>query len=368
MALHICWSSVPICSSIISLNVPSGMHLRITQFFSGNPMWHVILPRPIFYMPFGVSDESFYFCCIPCTVIILAFLLLDTFPWRNVCFSSSSSSSSTSSLQAPWAQCMISYLMPFQPVCLHLADNVTIFFCVVCASSSWPLLLCGPFVIPDTTVSSSILCIWPERVSFFSTILTLLYDLCYIDPSHYLPVLTFLTFCCHHMYKIYLKHFILPFVVVFLPQCLSVSAAYVLFSLSLWQNKDVYIYIYMLRRSSYAHLTHSVYLCNTYVYFQEAEMQQIPHSELTDLEAVGQGGYGVVYRASYERLGTIVYKELDAQKLSDKYAKVVLVECDSINFNIHSTLEKIEWYANAEKYSQWVKKTVPLYIDSCWPI
>jgi len=64
-------------------------------------------------------------------------------------------------------------------------------------------------------------------------------------------------------------------------------------------------------------------------------MQLIPHGELTDLEAIGQGGYGVVYRAKHDRFGTIVYKELDAKKLSDKYAKVVSVERDSINFNIN---------------------------------
>jgi len=80
------------------------------------------------------------------------------------------------------------------------------------------------------------------------------------------------------------------------------------------------------------------YLCNTYVCLQEADMQPIPHSELKDLEAIGQGGYGVVYQAKHDRFGTTVYKELDAKKLSDKYAKVVLVECNSINFNIHETL------------------------------
>ena len=64
-------------------------------------------------------------------------------------------------------------------------------------------------------------------------------------------------------------------------------------------------------------------------------MQLIPHSKLRHLEAIGQGGFGVVYRATHKRFGTIVYKELDAKKLSDKYANIVLVEDESINFNMH---------------------------------
>jgi len=50
--------------------------------------------------------------------------------------------------------------------------------------------------------------------------------------------------------------------------------------------------------------------------FQE-EMQPISHSELTDAEAIGQGGFGVVYKAKHARFGTVVYKELDAKKLGD---------------------------------------------------
>jgi len=49
-------------------------------------------------------------------------------------------------------------------------------------------------------------------------------------------------------------------------------------------------------------------------------MQPIPHSELRDLEEIGQGGFGVVYKAKHARFGTVVYKELDARKLSDRYA------------------------------------------------
>jgi len=45
-------------------------------------------------------------------------------------------------------------------------------------------------------------------------------------------------------------------------------------------------------------------------------MPQIPHSELTDLELIGEGGYGVVYRAKHSQFGTVVYKELSAKKLN----------------------------------------------------
>ena len=58
-------------------------------------------------------------------------------------------------------------------------------------------------------------------------------------------------------------------------------------------------------------------LCGVHI---QAEIQPIPHSELTDLEEIGQGGFGVVYKAKHARFGTVVYKELDARKLSDRYA------------------------------------------------
>ena len=51
---------------------------------------------------------------------------------------------------------------------------------------------------------------------------------------------------------------------------------------------------------------------------------QISYSELSDLNIIGQGGFGVVYRAKHARFGTVVYKELDARKLTDRYAKVFL--------------------------------------------
>jgi len=47
----------------------------------------------------------------------------------------------------------------------------------------------------------------------------------------------------------------------------------------------------------------------------------ISHRELKDLIAIGQGGFGVVYKAKHARLGTVVYKELNAQILGDRYLK-----------------------------------------------
>jgi len=47
-------------------------------------------------------------------------------------------------------------------------------------------------------------------------------------------------------------------------------------------------------------------------------MVKISHSELTDLEPIGQGGFGVAYKAKHGRFGTVVYKKLDAQKLGDR--------------------------------------------------
>ena len=47
-------------------------------------------------------------------------------------------------------------------------------------------------------------------------------------------------------------------------------------------------------------------------------MPQISHNELTDLNEIGQGGFGVVYRAKHTRFGTVVYKELNARILGDR--------------------------------------------------
>ena len=51
----------------------------------------------------------------------------------------------------------------------------------------------------------------------------------------------------------------------------------------------------------------------------QAELQPIPYSELSDLKAIGQGGFGVAYKAKHGRFGTVVYKELNVQVLKDRY-------------------------------------------------
>jgi len=54
-------------------------------------------------------------------------------------------------------------------------------------------------------------------------------------------------------------------------------------------------------------------------------MPQISHSELTDLEAIGQGGFGVAYRAKHKRFGTVVYKKLNAEKLGERSVCLIVV-------------------------------------------
>ena len=61
------------------------------------------------------------------------------------------------------------------------------------------------------------------------------------------------------------------------------------------------------------------------VCFQE-EIPMISRSELTDLKLIGGGGFGDVYRAQHAQLGTVVYKELDAKKLSERYSEAVIVQ------------------------------------------
>jgi len=46
---------------------------------------------------------------------------------------------------------------------------------------------------------------------------------------------------------------------------------------------------------------------------------QIPHSELTELEEVGDDTFGKVYHAKHARFNNVVYKELDVVKLGDRY-------------------------------------------------
>ena len=64
-------------------------------------------------------------------------------------------------------------------------------------------------------------------------------------------------------------------------------------------------------------------------------IQKISHSELTDFEEIGRGGYGNVYRAKHPRFGTVAYKELNDRKLGDRYSKPALVQsyCITEQFN-----------------------------------
>jgi len=50
--------------------------------------------------------------------------------------------------------------------------------------------------------------------------------------------------------------------------------------------------------------------CGLLTIVSQEDTPQISHSELTDLESIGQGGFGVVYQAKHALFGTVVYKEL----------------------------------------------------------
>ena len=65
-------------------------------------------------------------------------------------------------------------------------------------------------------------------------------------------------------------------------------------------------------------------------------MQQILYKEIKGLEIIGQGGFGVVYKAKHARFGTVVYKELDAKKLGDRCVKIILVQHDCITKQFNS--------------------------------
>jgi len=41
------------------------------------------------------------------------------------------------------------------------------------------------------------------------------------------------------------------------------------------------------------------------------------YSELTELEALAEGGFGVIHRAKHQRWGTVVYKELKSSIIKD---------------------------------------------------
>ena len=53
----------------------------------------------------------------------------------------------------------------------------------------------------------------------------------------------------------------------------------------------------------------------------QEKLPHISYGELTDLEAIGEGGFGVAYRAKHAEFGTVVYKELNAGKLGERYSR-----------------------------------------------
>jgi len=52
--------------------------------------------------------------------------------------------------------------------------------------------------------------------------------------------------------------------------------------------------------------------------------QTIKYSELTEVKAIAEGGFGIVHRAKHPHLGTVVYKELRATVIADgsKYVHI----------------------------------------------
>jgi len=45
--------------------------------------------------------------------------------------------------------------------------------------------------------------------------------------------------------------------------------------------------------------------------------REIQFSELTDVEAIDGGGFGVIHRAKHREWGTVVYKELKSSFIPD---------------------------------------------------
>jgi len=44
---------------------------------------------------------------------------------------------------------------------------------------------------------------------------------------------------------------------------------------------------------------------------------RMEYSELTELEAIAEGGFGVIHSAKHQRLGAVVYKELKSSIIKD---------------------------------------------------
>jgi len=57
--------------------------------------------------------------------------------------------------------------------------------------------------------------------------------------------------------------------------------------------------------------------------------RQIQFSELTEVEAITEGGFGVVHRARHHEWGTVVYKELKSSVIAEdsRCNSLVHVKC-----------------------------------------
>jgi len=59
------------------------------------------------------------------------------------------------------------------------------------------------------------------------------------------------------------------------------------------------------------------FVCYTVVLYVLLIQRQIKFSELTDVEAIAEGGFGVIHRAKHPEWGTVVYKELKSSIIPD---------------------------------------------------
>jgi len=60
--------------------------------------------------------------------------------------------------------------------------------------------------------------------------------------------------------------------------------------------------------------------------------RRIQFSELTAVEAIAEGGFGVIHRAKHPEWGTVVYKELKSTIIKDE-SKFVTLLCTMLALN-----------------------------------
>ena len=70
--------------------------------------------------------------------------------------------------------------------------------------------------------------------------------------------------------------------------------------------------------------------------FQE-EIPRISPNELTDLVPIGEGGFGVAYRAIHPRFGSVVYKKLNAVVLGERYLASFFSALMKSNFEVSTS-------------------------------